>query len=351
MKSIIKTFIYFLKLLIIFAKTTYVRLKKGKCIFFIATPNHGNLGDHAIVYAQWQLLQDIGADDYIIELSRTEYETFKISLSKFIIKRKDLIIIDGGGNIGTLWLEEEYKMRDIITRFSQNPIYIFPQTAFFENSENGQAELKNSIRIYNSHSNLTIFCRDSDTYSLVKQNFTNVKSYYTPDTVLYLNQTCDSTRDDTCLLCFRDDKECTSNVDVKDTIITYFKDKQYPFSETTTITSENVTKTNRIKLLHDKWSEFAHARLVVTDRLHGMIFAAITGTPCLALDNVSHKVRNGYQWISHLEYILFCDNDSQIRNKLHEVDIISAKHFNYSKKQMETDFHLIKEIIKSEIFG
>ncbi len=351
MKNNIKKIFYFLKLVSIFAKTTYVRLKKGKCIFFIATPNHGNLGDHAIVYAQWQLLRDIGADDYVIELNRTEYDKFQMPLSKFLIKRKDIIVIDGGGNIGTLWLEEEYKMRNIIARFSRNPIYIFPQTAFFEDSEKGQEELKNSIQIYNSHSNLTIFCRDSDTYSLVRQYFPNVKSYYTPDIVLYLSPTCDSTRGDICLLCLRDDKESSSNIDEKDAITAYFKEKQYPFSETTTIAPENITKSNRIKRLHDKWEEFAHARFVVTDRLHGMIFAAITGTPCLALDNVSHKVRNGYGWIKHLDYIKFCEDKNQIKNKLHEVDIISANHFTYSKLQMEKDFHLIKETIKSEIFS
>ena len=35
---------------------------------------------------------------------------------------------------------------------------------------------------------------------------------------------------------------------------------------------------------------FAKSRLIVTDRLHGMIFALVTRTPCLAFDNTNKKI-------------------------------------------------------------
>ncbi len=54
-----------------------------------------------------------------------------------------------------------------------------------------------------------------------------------------------------------------------------------------------------------KWNEFSSVQLVVTDRLHGMVFSAITGTPCIALDNISHKVYGAYQWLSYLPYLRF----------------------------------------------
>lgn len=104
--------------------------KIHKCVFFISTPTHGNLGDHAIVLAQYQLFEQLGAEKNIVEITRQQYERYRSYLQS-IIKPEDLIVIDGGGNIGTLWPEEETKMRDIITRFPDNPIFIFPQTAFF----------------------------------------------------------------------------------------------------------------------------------------------------------------------------------------------------------------------------
>lgn len=43
-----------------------------------------------------------------------------------------------------------------------------------------------------------------------------------------------------------------------------------------------------------------------------MIFAAITGTPCIVVDSKSPKVRGCYEWIRHLDYIRFADHAEQI---------------------------------------
>lgn len=44
---------------------------------------------------------------------------------------------------------------------------------------------------------------------------------------------------------------------------------------------------NRADELNSKYEQFKHAQLVITDRLHGMIFAAITGTPCVVINSKS----------------------------------------------------------------
>ena len=44
------------------------------------------------------------------------------------------------------------------------------------------------------------------------------------------------------------------------------------------------------KMLTGKIAEFAAGKLVVTDRLHGMILAALSGVPCLVLPSASHKL-------------------------------------------------------------
>jgi len=69
----------------------------------------------------------------------------KITLSQVMKSVIDLIIrhINGAGNIGTLWIEEE-KMRDIIYRFENNPIIIFPQSIYFVQSSWGNQEIINS---------------------------------------------------------------------------------------------------------------------------------------------------------------------------------------------------------------
>ena len=43
--------------------------------------------------------------------------------------------------------------------------------------------------------------------------------------------------------------------------------------------------------------QFSKSKLVVTDRLHGMILSVITGTNCIAFDNSSGKVSGVYDTI------------------------------------------------------
>ena len=59
------------------------------------------------------------------------------------------------------------------------------------------------------------------------------------------------------------------------------------------------------KCVIDKLQEFSTARLVITDRLHGMVFAAITGTACIAFRNYNYKIEGTYEWIEYLQYIQF----------------------------------------------
>ena len=47
-----------------------------------------------------------------------------------------------------------------------------------------------------------------------------------------------------------------------------------------------------------------------------MIFAAITGTPCLAFDNATHKVRGVYKWINKLDYIRLARDDESIEEQV-----------------------------------
>lgn len=298
-------------------KAILIHLKKfkrkhGRIVIFIATPTHGNLGDHAIVYAQHQFMEQIGVGDRVFELTRQQYELCREQL-KTVITPDDVLIIDGGGNIGTLWIEEENKMRDIILRFPENPIFVFPQTAYYSNDIFGRAELEKSAKIYCSHRKLTIFARDSDTDRLLKREFRSIPTFFVPDIVLFIT---DALKNATCragvLLCMRGDTEKITAEESLGNIEKYLIQCHYGYRKISTVVDHTVTARMRERELFRKWAEFSSARLVITDRLHGMLFAAITGTPCLALDNVSHKVKQGYEWIEYLPYIKFCENPDEL---------------------------------------
>lgn len=278
-----------------------------ECVFLIATPIHGNLGDQAIVYAERQLFTKLKKRFHIIEVSNPLY-TNNRELIQSVIMERDIIVIDGGGSMGTLWLEEEYKMQDIVRRFPNNDIFIFPQTIFFSDDEKGNKELAQAVSVYSSHKKLTIFCRDELSFELMQNNFSSVKTFYTPDIVLSIK--CPSsvvTRRKDVLICLRDDLECVQDKTLEHKVCDYLKDLNVNLKMTSTLTGGYIDKYSRKNELYKKWKEFSEARLVITDRLHGMIFCAITGTPCIALDNVSHKVKGGYFWLRELSYIVFLE--------------------------------------------
>lgn len=60
------------------------------------------------------------------------------------------------------------------------------------------------------------------------------------------------------------------------------------------INDGDVSVNNRKSELLKKLEEFRSNKLIITDRLHGMIMACLAGTPCIAFDNSSKK---------YLEYI------------------------------------------------
>ena len=93
---------------------------------------------------------------------------------------------------------------------------------------------------------------------------------------------------------------------------------------------------NRQREVTKKLKEFSEAKLIVTDRLHGMIFAALTNTPCIALSNSNGKVQAVYEWIKENEYIIFADDIEQIPNILQNLDL--NKNYTYDRKQVQSSF-------------
>ncbi len=341
---------YWLLFYLCCAKISLIRILTNRkdFVFFLSTPRHGNLGDHAIVFSQYKFFESIGYKHRIIEFNETLYEVCKTKIQKFV-HSDDIIIIDGGGNIGTLWPKEEAVIRDIITRFHNNYIYIMPETAYFENSINGRKSLKESIEIYSAHPKLTVFCRDEISYKLFSDKFVKVESYYVPDMVMFISDIPVSNKRSGAVVCFRKDLEGIFSESAKEKIIKEIKKQNIKISHSSTVIDKRINSPKqRSPYLYNKWSEFSQAEFVITDRLHGMIFCAITGTPCLAIDNVSHKVRDGYKWLEHLPYIIYCENEADAFKKLTHLLKISSINFSYDTSAFEKYYDLMKKVFNDK---
>lgn len=320
-----------------------VRKQYGFCVVFIAVPEHGNLGDQAIVYSQRKFFTDYGLGEHIVEIPSHRYLSCFHEIKK-CIQDKDLIVIDGGGNMGSLWLHEEHKMQHIVQNFSNNKIIIFPETIFYSEDSNGQEELKKSVRIYSAHSNLHICAREKTSYDLMKKFYPTINILFVPDIVLYLNQKQQNSSREGAILCFRSDKEKKVNDEKINQIIAELKLRGLGIKEESTVIPEDVSKETREQKLNEKWSSFANAQIVITDRLHGMIFAVITGTPCIALNNSSGKVKGVYQWITNLSYVQYLDDIDEVSSHIDR--LINMKNCKYDNRQLAPYFDKIAALIK-----
>lgn len=225
------------------------------------------------------------------------------------ISSEDILILHGGGNIGNEYLYSENIRRSVIRSFPQNPIVVFPQTVYFTDSLSGKKELKKSINTYKRHKKLCVFLRDEQSYIFARDVMKLKDIQLVPDIVTYLNGIHESmTRSNTVLLCIRSDKEgVLTYQDIEHIRKSVFEThSEAEFCDTCAI--NNILPDEREKNLMEIWEKFRASKLVITDRIHGMLFCAITSTPCIALGNYNHKVLGAYSWMKELDYIKFAHN-------------------------------------------
>lgn len=306
--------------------------------FLVLTPEHSNLGDHAIALSESLLLKEIGID-YIEITSKKIAELNQHKLLSFMNGYP--IFITGGGNLGTLWFSVELLTRQIISNNPNSDIVLFPNTIFYDNSEFGTLEKNKSVDIYNRHEHLHIFAREKYSFEIMNTLYNNVSII--PDMVLFLNKSHEQKERNGCLICLRSDCEKTMTDAQRESLV----DQAHilfgnNIAYTDMCIDHPVLPNDREYELNKKFSEFLSARLVITDRLHGMIFSAITGTPCIVLGSKSHKVRGCYEWISSLPYIKFADKPKDIPELFNQ---IPDNVFYYDHSQLTEYYDRLSEQI------
>lgn len=294
---------------------------KRKCIVALAA-DYGNLGDVAITYAQIKFLQEKYPDYEIVNLPISKIVTHLKSLKK-VCSQDDIITLVGGGFMGDLYFGSELLRQLVIESFKKNKVLSFPQTAIFSETGSGRQLLKQAYKIYSLCKNLEIWTREKRSYEFCKQNFPNNVIKLTPDIVMWLNDEFDDTTERKKItFCLRDDKEKAKNTDQ---IITSIKSELINLGETieyydTHIGNVHLDIAEGVKELNKIWGQFKKTKLVITDRLHGMIFAYITGTPAIVLCNNNFKITACYEWIKDCGYIHLYSDIHSIYNILEDVN-------------------------------
>lgn len=321
-----------------------LKLEQKKIILF-NTPEHDNIGDHLITLSEMQYLKTHYSDYSICEVTDIEYMWYHNSIRKYV-NPGDIILITGGGFLGSLWLYNgELNVRRIIQEYPDNRLIIMPQTVFFEQNDRGNHEKMISSEIYNGHKNLTICVREKESAKRLSEIVNkNVRIELLPDMALFYDAGyIKAPEKKEVLICLRKDKERVLTEGRHSEILESLCSKGMTVKETSMHSGRFPGIDKRKAEVDDKLREIKSAELVITDTLHCMISAAITGTPCIAFDNLSGKVKNVYQWIKDLPYIRMCEDISDFNELIDKVRTCDA---SYRLKDAENYISVLDNIIK-----
>jgi len=177
----------------------------------------------------------------------------------------------------------------------------------------------------------------------MKKEFNKVNIILAPDIVMYLDKTDSTIQREGALFLMRKDAEkvlTDKNLEQINNVVS----KHYNniiLSDTHIGDEILITKAIREKVLEKKLQEVRKAELVITDRLHGMIFAAITSTPCIAFGNYNHKIKSSFKGLEHFKYIKYIEDIEQLEEKIKELRLLKEYKYN---KEFAQKFH--NEILK-----
>lgn len=271
---------------------------KSKRIFIFLAADYGNLGDVAITYAQHLFLQKTYPTYQVIEIPISQTLQGIIQLRKQI-QACDIITTVGGGNTGDMYHQIEHFRQLVIQNFPDNPVISFPQTIDFSSTETGRRRLKKAIAVYGKHKQLTLIARELKSYDYYKKHFHN-KVLLLPDIVTTLDRSIPEFQRKGAIICLRKDKEKKISEQQEIELTNYVKERFKTFTYYDThVGGQGLTMKKKITELFQIWEAFKKTELVITDRLHGMIFCHITNTPALVFLNNNHKIEQSYKWIAH----------------------------------------------------
>lgn len=297
-----------------FRKKT-IRLSSNKQAFIFLAADYGNIGDIGISQAQHDFLKKElnGFDIVSVPISQTRLVLRSIQKQ---IKPDDIVTIIGGGNMGAIYPDIEALRQLVIKSCPHNRIVCFPQTLDWDDSLKSNRALQRLVTSYSRHPDIHVFARESITHTKLNEIFSphyNVSVGLVPDIVM--TSTAEALGTKECidpsgiLRCLRDDKEAALSV------------AQYAILDAAlAITGYSIKKTDThaggseldavycAALLADKLGQFRAAKLVVTDRLHGMILSLLSGTPCLVIPNANHKISQTWRdWLRDHPRLVFVE--------------------------------------------
>ncbi|MDR7279049.1 polysaccharide pyruvyl transferase family protein [Catenuloplanes atrovinosus] len=290
-------------------------LPDGPHVALLDFPAHDNAGDSLIHLGQMAHLRRLGLVVRYLADDRTYSPT--------VLRKRHPdgpIFIQGGGNLGDLWpLRQDFRER-LLREHPDRAIVQLPQSMDFRDP----ARLARASAAFHAHPDLTLLLRDERSLQRARDAFPGVRVEFCPDLAPGAGpqpRTGPATHD--VLLLLRTDGEQTGDHRVA-----------IPPGATALRTDWGFRGADRVRwdllrapsaiarhvpvlrgpmqgLVERSFAAIAahnvdtaravlsRGRVVVTDRLHAAVLAALMGIPVIALDNCSGKISAAYDAYLH----------------------------------------------------
>ncbi len=311
-------------------------------IVLLLTPQYLNYGDQAIAITEKRLIKKYAPHRKFLEINYSLYTFFRKRVN-FLIGKKDVIVITGGGFIGSLWEESEKLVEDILESFRENRIIVAPQTIYFD--EGNEKGIEKLAKLIKSHGKVYIWAREQNTYALLINQMGMLPKKncgLMPDMVLFMRRKRKGNRKGAGI-CLRKDHEAILDDNCKLQIENFLKKRQMSVHNISMMRLHvEIPIGVRRLFVEGKLLQFASREIVITDRLHGMIFAALTATPCIVFDNKSKKISGVYEsWLKDLSYIRFVNNPREMEltcKELLEADMDWFEQLEQWQKKLQESY-------------
>lgn len=279
-----------------------------KKMFLISEPNHPNLGDQAQLMCTEKWVNENFPDYKLLNVGHIclpfnssiknaliNRMILRYIVLKLFIRKTDIIL----GHSGYFFIDHHagwFSFEFMLNHFPHNKMIILPQTINFY----APVVIERVRKAFSNRPNLTLLCRDQVSYASAQRLFSRTKLLLYPDIVTSLigtRQYC--LLRDGILFCMRDDIEAFYSIEDISSLMARFGEVRKEKIDTTVKVTPREMIRNRDHIINDMIAKFATFKVVITDRYHGTIFAAIAGTPVIVINSADHKLSSGVNWFPY----------------------------------------------------
>lgn len=325
-----------------------LRTSTPDTVFLVGTPIHPNIGDSAIVLAELAFLKKILPQGLkLVEITDDSLRRNRELVFRSIRRSGTLPILwHGGGNMGDLWTGQERMRRDFFSAFPDRRIISFPQTIYYSDTEKGRRLAAESVPYYNGKAGLTLTAREPGSYEIMRALYPDTDMYLIPDIVLSSCAEEFGVKPQPrqgVLMCLRGDVEKSVGDEFWEDLKALFGRLGEDCRVTDMGADSIISTEDRARIVRKKMQEFRCAKMAVTDRLHGMVFAALTGTPCIVFSNYNHKVKSTCDWLTHLPYIRYAETMEEAERCVPE--LLAMENCVFDNAPLAPRFDKLKDLI------